>query len=171
MIRNRRACSALISAGVQLAGCLTAPVKFPLSYRVQLEQGIQAFLQAANRELDSGAPDAHSRASALLGLAYELSPGDERVLDGFGCIALREGKYADASSFFRDSLRHNPGYDPALFHLGMVQEVLGDRRQAEVSFRGALALNPLNAGARAALARLQADPLGALKAQLLETGE
>ena len=94
-----------------------------------------------------------SNAHALLELAYEIAPGDPRVLDGFGCLAWRRGQVNLAEDYFKKALELDETYDPAYAHLALVAESKGEYQAARELLGLALRHNPLNYRARNNLAQ------------------
>ncbi|MFT5522666.1 MAG: tetratricopeptide (TPR) repeat protein [Pirellulaceae bacterium] len=81
---------------------------------------------------------------------------DVVLYDQFGIFLARQQDFEKAIVQFRESLRLNPRFIPALLHLGAAQEALGDNVAAITTFREVLRFQPDLASAEDSLARLLA---------------
>lgn len=89
-------------------------------------------------------------------LASELAPVAAAV-DGLGCVALLEGRYAEAETLFTEAYEMDRTYDDALGNLGLLKEVQGEREEARAIYMRYLEKNPGSAGVRNNLAALEYD--------------
>jgi tetratricopeptide (TPR) repeat protein len=89
-------------------------------------------------------------------LASEIAPVAAAV-DGQGCVALLEGRYADAERFFREAYGMDKRYDEALVHLGFSQELQGEFEEARDMYQEYLRNYPDSAVGRNNLAALEYD--------------
>ena len=89
-------------------------------------------------------------------LASELAPVAAAV-DGQGCVALFEGRYADAERLFREAYTMDRHYDEALVHLGFLQELQGYPEEARVMYQEYLRNYPDSPAGRNHLAALEYD--------------
>jgi tetratricopeptide (TPR) repeat protein len=81
--------------------------------------------------------------------AIRVRPGDRHAEYNYGQavfakgeIALRGGRYADASALFEEGLLHQPGNVAALTFLGIAQAIQGEPNHALECFDRALRLDP-----------------------------
>jgi len=82
-------------------------------------------------------------------------PRDYTALYNLASMDMIDGKYADASDFFRRALEQKPTDVRVLTAYGTALDKAGDWQQAEVQFKQALAADPENRFARYDLAQLQ----------------
>jgi len=84
------------------------------------------------------------------------------VFSNMGGLVLRSGgNPADAISYINKAIESYPDYSPGYYSLGMVQERLGNVREAVKSYKSAIRLDPQNFWAQNRLARtyvLSDDP-------------
>ncbi len=85
------------------------------------------------------------------GYTYDFRPAS---LDRFGAWLVEAGHPADAIAFYRFVLERHPTYGEAHVALGQIAVSAGDTATARAEFEAALALDPRNRAARAALDRL-----------------
>lgn len=102
-------------------------------------------------------------------LASELGPIAGAV-DGLGCVALLEGRYAEAETLFTKAYEMDRTYDDALANLGLLKEVQGHREEARIIYMEYLEKNPASAGIRNNLAALEYDS-GRRRMKTIETLE
>lgn len=89
-------------------------------------------------------------------LASELAPVAAAV-DGLGCVALLEGRYAEAETLFTEAYEMDRTYDDALANLGLLKDIRGEREEARTIYMRYLEKNPASAGVRNNLAALEYD--------------
>jgi len=89
-------------------------------------------------------------------LASELAPVAAAV-DGQGCVALLEGRYAEAEGFFGKAYQMDRKYDEALVNLGLTRELQGRFEEARAIYNEYLENNPDSVKARNNLAALEYD--------------
>jgi Tfp pilus assembly protein PilF len=94
------------------------------------------------REYDKGDYDALLRASAVFQIASQIDPDAVSVIDGLGCVALREGRIDSADSFFSKAIILDPSYARAWVHMAYVAELRGRYEISEEYLRKALLLDP-----------------------------
>jgi tetratricopeptide (TPR) repeat protein len=94
------------------------------------------------REYDKGDHEALLRASAAFQIASQIDPDAVSVIDGLGCVALREGRIDSADSFFSKAILLDPSYARAWVHLAYVAELKGKYELSEEYLRRALQLDP-----------------------------
>jgi tetratricopeptide (TPR) repeat protein len=89
-------------------------------------------------------------------LASDLAPVAAAV-DGRGCVALMEGRYADAEDLFGDAYAMDRTYDRALANLALTRELQGEVEEARDMYLEYLEKHPDSALVRNNLAALEYD--------------
>lgn len=89
-------------------------------------------------------------------LASDLAPVAAAV-DGRGCVALLEGRYADAEKLLREAYSMDRDYDEALVNLALLKELRGEIEEARSMYLEYLDNHPDSARARNNLAALEYD--------------
>jgi Tfp pilus assembly protein PilF len=89
-------------------------------------------------------------------LASDLAPVAAAV-DGRGCVALMEGRYADAEDLFGEAYAMDRTYDQALANLALTRELRGEVEDARSMYLKYLDNHPDSAQVRNNLAALEYD--------------
>jgi tetratricopeptide (TPR) repeat protein len=97
-----------------------------------------------------------AEASRFYEVAAELAPVAAAV-DGLGCIALVEGRYDEAESFFREAYQMDGEYDEALLNLGLLRELQGRQEESRDIYLNYLEKYPDSVRARNDLFALEYD--------------
>jgi tetratricopeptide (TPR) repeat protein len=84
----------------------------------------------------------------------KANSNDAVVLNDLGLVALKEKRYTEATDFLRRSMRVKPNYTESHLNLGSAYLEMGETDWAELQFRAAVALSPLNARAHDELGRI-----------------
>lgn len=88
--------------------------------------------------------------------ALKLSPGNAEALNGLGLVLVKHQRPAEAAQYFRQALKEQPDYRPALLNLAIVsQEALNDRALAVEQYRQYIALKPTPENAEAVRALIR----------------
>jgi tetratricopeptide (TPR) repeat protein len=132
----------------QLAGCFT-----PRAVPEQRFQQASDLVDVGTRFLRERK---FSDARKAFELASELAPVAAAV-DGLGCVALLEGRYAQAEEYFTKAYEMDRSYDEALVNLGLAHELQGRPEEAQAIYMKYLDKNPSSAIARNNVAALEYD--------------
>ena len=81
-------------------------------------------------------------AARLLRRALALAPEAGFILDSLGWCYFRQGRLDDALELLGRAARSETGNAEVRYHLGMVEQALGDTRAAAAEFGAALSLDP-----------------------------
>jgi Flp pilus assembly protein TadD len=103
-------------------------------------------------------------ARASFQVAFEIG-GTAPALDGLGCVALLEGNYVRAESYFLKALELDPSYRTPLANLGVLYDLLGKRKEALKLYEAALRSNPSNPRIRNNIAAALFDEASSRKAE------
>ena len=136
--------------GATDSGCSIRQAQ-PPEIEQQIESKLVTFMQQGVSAMRRGDL---SRAEANFALARELKSSDARVLDGYGCLALRQGNYNLAKSYFKQAISVDPMYSRPYAHLAIIARQNGELQAANELLVAALTLNPLNSWARGEYSRL-----------------
>lgn len=93
------------------------------------------------REYDRGNKEALKKAAAAFEIASQINQDLPEVLDGLGCVALREGKIDSSEGFFNRVTLLYPNYSRAWVNKAHIAELRGDLDNAELYLREALRIN------------------------------
>jgi Flp pilus assembly protein TadD len=96
----------------------------------------------------------HAQAAVLLERANRLEPGKGSIVEALGRAYYNSGQHERAAATFADLLEIDPSGPYAHFGLGQSLKQLGQRDEARVHLRLAVAMAPDSALYRNALARL-----------------
>ena len=89
--------------------------------------------------------------------ASDISPSDQRYINGLGKILFQQGKASEAVPYFERTIETAPGFDEAYYNLGEAYVSMMMFREAELNFRKALQLNGRNWKAHNSLGLLLAQ--------------
>lgn len=81
------------------------------------------------------------RAEASFQVARELAPL-AAAADGLGCVALLQGRSAQAEQFFEEALELDSGYTEVLGNMALLYEHTGQVERAELMYQRALHEDP-----------------------------
>lgn len=112
------------------------------------EQKLEELIRVAILHLRKGTSDSYLHAAAEFELARELAPDDPRILDGLGCVAVRQQNFNTAEHLFKEAILRNNSYDRAYAHLAYIADMRGEKKAAEELLAIAVKINPLNYRAR-----------------------
>jgi Flp pilus assembly protein TadD len=96
----------------------------------------------------------HAQAAVLLERANRLEPGKGSIVEALGRAYYNSGQHERAAGAFKELLEIDPSGPYAHFGLGQSLKQLGQRDEARVHLRLAVAMAPDSALYRNALARL-----------------
>jgi tetratricopeptide (TPR) repeat protein len=96
----------------------------------------------------------HAQAAVLLERANRLEPGKGSIVEALGRAYYNSGQHERAAAAFSELLEIDPSGPYAHFGLGQSLKQLGQRDEARVHLRLAVAMAPDSALYRNALARL-----------------
>jgi len=91
-------------------------------------------------------PQSVQQAAEMFAAAAALAPDDVTAHTGSGEALLELGKVDAARAAFEKAVALDPTYTPAMSNLALVLARQGQAAEAEVKFKAALELNPLDAG-------------------------
>src|SRR5438067_735150 len=80
-----------------------------------------------------------NRAAELARKAHELNPAEPSIIDTFGWVLYRQGKYQEAAELLAQSAAKAPGNGEIQFHLGMANYMMGRSEDARVALEKAVA--------------------------------
>ncbi len=115
---------------------------------IKREKSLSLLVDKAIYFLSNNEPSNLKKAKDSLLLAKEISPLDERVLDGLGCVFYIEKNYKKAEKYFKKSIEVNPSYASGWAHLALIAEREGDLKAAKFLHEKALEYAPLDYRAR-----------------------
>ncbi|HQH26498.1 MAG TPA: hypothetical protein PLP17_03805, partial [Oligoflexia bacterium] len=104
----------------------------------------EQLLVAAVQLMRRGGSAGLEQAKQALLLAAELTPGDARVIDGLGCVAWRQKRYALADDYFYRARALDPSYARAYAHLALAAQERGSIKEAQILLVRSLELSPLD---------------------------
>jgi len=87
------------------------------------------------------------RAAELARKAHELYPSEPSVMDTYGWVLYRQGKYQEAAELLAQSAAQAPGNGEIQFHLGMANYMMGRSEDARAALEKAVA-SPGDFGAK-----------------------
>ena len=79
------------------------------------------------------------RAAELARKAHELQPSEPSVIDTYGWVLYRQGKYQEAAELLAQSAAQAPENGEIQFHLGMANYMMGRSEEARVALEKAVA--------------------------------
>jgi tetratricopeptide (TPR) repeat protein len=100
----------------------------------------------------------HAQAAVVLERAARLEPGKGSILEALGRALYNSGQHDGAREAFEALLVVDPSSHYAHYALGQSLKRLGREREARTHLRLAVALEPVSALYRGALARLPVRP-------------